>query len=156
MSALFKAATSAALAGMLLGATPTRAANPMQLMSYLIGRWNCSSYAAGQRTTYTATYSYALGGTWLRTINRSKNSTSEDMMTYGARTWRVIDMEPTGMASVLEGPDTGLAHIAMKTAYPKRGLNVTYDRVSMSRYTLTFSGTLNGKPAKWIETCTKQ
>lgn len=156
MRLLLKTAFAAGLTVMLLGATPTRVANPLQLMNYIIGQWNCTSDAGGRRTTYTATYSYAVNGQWLRTVNTSANYSSEDMMTYGNRTWRVIDMEPTGMASVLEGPDTGLAHIVMQTKYPKPGLNVTFDRQSMTHYTLSFSGTMNGKPARWVDTCTKR
>jgi hypothetical protein len=91
----------------------------------------------------------------MRTINTSAKSQSEDMMTYVNHGWTVIDMEPTGTMSVLTAPDTGLAHIALTTRYPKPGLSVTYDRVSMTKYTLTFAGTFGGKPAHWVDTCTK-
>jgi hypothetical protein len=155
MHTFFKAALSASLAAMLLGAAPLRVADPMTFMKFLVGRWNCTSTVAGKTQTYTATYAYALGGKWLRTINSSKGYSSEDMMTYGNHEWTVVDMEPTGAMSVLKAPDTGAAHIAMQTAYPKPGLNVTFDRASWTKYSLTFSGTLNGKPAKWKDTCTK-
>ena len=156
MRVLFKTAFAAGLAVSLLGAAPLRAANPLQLMHWIVGNWNCSSVAGARRTTYTATYSYALGGTWLRAVNTSNGSVSEDLLSYANRAWRIIDVEPSGMASVLEGPDTGLAHIALQTKYPKSGLNVTFDRLSTSKYTLTFSGMMNGKPARWQDVCTKR
>jgi len=132
-----------------------RAASPMKLVGYLAGRWNCSSTVGHTTTRYTADYAYALGGKWMRTINGSSKYHSEDMMTYVNRGWTVIDMEPTGTMSVLTGPDSGVAHIALTTRYPKPGLNVTFDRLSMMKYTLTFSGTLSGKPVHWVDICTK-
>lgn len=155
MQTLFKTALLTTLTAALLGATPTRVADPMKFLNYLVGRWNCSSTVGGNTQTYTATYAYALGGKWLRTINASKSYSSEDMMTYGDHEWTVVDMEPSGQMSVLKAPDTGVAHIPMQTAYPKPGLNVTFDRITFTKYALTFSGTMNGKPAKWKDTCTK-
>jgi hypothetical protein len=155
MQTLFRTALFTALAGMLLGAAPVRTADPMTFMRFLVGRWDCSSTVGGKTSTYTATYAYALGGKWLRTINTSKAYSSEDMMTYANHEWTVVDMEPTGMMSVLKAPDTGAAHIAMQTAYPKGGLNVTFDRLSWEKYSLNFAGTMNGKPARWKDTCTK-
>lgn len=153
---LFRPLLLAGLAAMLLGAAPVRVANPMTFLNFLTGTWTCNSIAAGTASEYTAKYSYALGGKWLRTINSSKGSNSEDMMTYSGHRWTVIDMEPDGMSSVLVAPDTGAAHIAFTAAYPKPGLNVTFDRISTTKYTLTFSGTMGGKPANWKDTCNKR
>jgi hypothetical protein len=155
MRVFFKTGLAAGMAFALLGAAPLRSANPLQLMHWIVGRWNCSSIAGSQRTTYTATYSYGLGGTWLRAVNTSHGSVSEDLLSYSNRTWRIVDVEPSGTVSVLEGPDTGLAHMALSSKYPKTGLNVTFDRRSTSKYTLTFSGMMNGKPAHWQDVCSK-
>jgi hypothetical protein len=144
------------LAALLLGATPTAVANPIALEQYLIGTWNCTSAAGSGMQNYTATYSYSMGRHWLRAVNTAKNSTSVDFMSYANRTWTVIDVEPTGDYSVLEAPDTGLSHQAYVTKYPKPGLHVTFDRQSMTHYTLTFSGTMGGKPAVWKDTCMKR
>jgi hypothetical protein len=146
----------AILALFMLGAPPLRAASPMKLLGYLTGTWDCTSTVGSTTTKYTADYAYALGGKWLRTINASPKYHSEDMMTYENRQWTVVDMEPTGSMSVLTGPDTGTAHIALKTAYPKSGLTVTFDRLSAEKYTLTFGGTLLGKPAHWVDACVKR
>jgi len=139
----------------LIGAAPVRVADPMKMLNYLVGRWNCSSSVGGTTTTYAADYTYALGGKWIRTINSSKRYQSEDMMAYANHRWMVVDMEPTGLMSVLDATDTGAAHIAMRTAYPRPGLTVTFDRLTKKKYTLKFGGTLGGKPAHWVDTCTK-
>lgn len=155
MQKIFTGLCAAALGALLLGAAPTRTADPLQLMHYIIGTWHCTSTQNGRQSTYTATYSYALNGGWLRSVNTAGGYTSEDLMSYANKTWRVIDVQPGGMASIVEGPDTGLAHIAMHSTYPAPGFNVTFDRQSTSRYTLTFSGSLGGKPANWQDVCTK-
>ncbi len=155
MHVFFKTAAAAGLAALLLGATPVRTANPIHMLGYLVGRWNCTSNAGGQSTTYTATYSYALGGTWLRAVNSSKEGNSEDLLSYQPGTWRVIDLDATGAAMIMDGHDTGLAHIVMQEKYPQTGLQITFDRQSLRKYTLTFGGTMNGKPAKWQDVCNK-
>ena len=146
----------AALPILILGAAPLRPASPMARIGYLAGSWNCRSTVNGVTTKYRADYAHALGGKWLRTINGSAKYHSEDMMTYQNGGWLVVDMEPTGTMSVLTAPDTGTAHIAMKTVYPKPGLTVTFDRVSTAKYTLTFGGMMLGKPAHWVDTCVKR
>jgi len=50
----------------LIGAAPVRVADPMKMLNYLVGRWNCSSTVGGTTTTYAADYTYALGGKWIR------------------------------------------------------------------------------------------
>ena len=143
-------------AALLTAAVPTRVADPMTFMHFLIGRWNCTTTLGGNTTTYTAEYTAVLGGQWMRTINSSKGYSSEDMMTYSDRHWLVVDMEPYRTASVLSAEDTGAAHIAFKPVYPQQGLNVTFDRKSFTDYTMTFSGTLKGKPANWVDNCTRR
>lgn len=123
---------AAALALFLLGAAPARDTDRLAQLHGLLGRRNCAS-----------------------SDNASKGATSEDMMSYANRTWTVIDMEPSGVSSVLKGPDTGVAHIALITKYPKAGLTVTFDLISATKYVTTFGGTLNGKRARWKDTCTK-
>lgn len=155
MHVFFRTAAAAGLAALLLGATPVRTANPIHMLNYLVGRWNCTSNAGGQSMAYTATYSYALGGRWLRAVNSSKEGTSEDLLGYQPGTWRVIDIDANGAAMMMDGHDTGLAHIVMQEKYPQTGLQITFDRQSFRNYTLTFGGTMNGKPAKWQDVCTK-
>lgn len=156
MYMLFRTAAAAGLAAMLLGATPVRTANPIHMLNYLVGQWTCTSNAGGLTTTYTAAYSYALGGTWLRAVNTEKEGSSEDLLSYAKGTWRVIDLDQSGEAMVMDGRDTGLAHIVMQEKYPRTGMQIAFDRHSFTKYTLTFSGAMDGKPAKWQDVCTKK
>ncbi len=151
----FKAALLLPLASLMTAATPMRAADPVTLLRYLVGTWNCSSTIAGKTTSYTAQYAMTMGGQWLRTTNASKGYESEDMMTYVKHHWLVVDIEPFRAVTTYTADDTGLAHIALKPAYPKDEPDVTFDRLTFTKYRLTFDGHMGGKAVHWVDTCTK-
>jgi hypothetical protein len=101
------------------------------------------------------------GSTWLRGMNRSSvhgtRSSSEDMQTYDAHRglWRIVDMEPDGSISVLEGRSSDPDHIVTASVYPDASQRVRYDRVSKNRYTLTFDFVINGKNEHWVDACSR-
>jgi hypothetical protein len=127
------------------------------LAAYLSGHWNCASGAQ----TYTVDWSMMPGSLWLRGINRStsagKMSSSEDMQTYDAshRIFRIVDMQPNGAVSVLNGRPANSDHIVSVSVYPNATRRVRYDRISRDQYTLTFDFVINGKVEHWIDTCSR-
>lgn len=116
-------------AAVLLGPAPTF----RSWSAYLAGTWNCRS----GNTPYKVTYRAALGGRWIRGINTSSTSQSEDMMTYDPRTkqWTVFDMEPSGAWSAMQGASDG-SDIRMHD--PRTRGTVTIHRVSQDEYQLVF------------------
>jgi len=129
----------------------------LTLAAFLSGHWSCVSGSQ----TYTADWSLVPHTEWLRGINTAVlaggTSTSEDMQTYDAArgVWRIVDMEPDGAMSVLEGRSNDVNHIATVSTYPDATQRVRYDRISEREYTLTFDFTIAGKPSHWIDDCTR-
>lgn len=100
---------------------------------YFSGTWNCLS----GKTPYTVSYRAALNGYWIRGMNVSRGSESEDMLTYSARTkqWTLFDMEPTGVWFAMHGSsDSSGIHLFDKVS----GLRVVIHRVDADRYDLEF------------------
>ena len=112
--------------------------------TYLGGTWVCRSGS----TPYTVTYQLALTGHWIRGINTSGASQSEDMLTYDAqkKRWTLYDMEPSGVSYAMRGPSTGSAiHLSDNTGH----FNIALARVNARVYHLRFldrSGKDMGKP----------
>jgi hypothetical protein len=129
----------------------------LALAAYLSGHWSCTSGSQ----TYTTDWSTVAGTQWLRGTNRSSahgvSSQSEDMQTYDAarHLWRIVDMEPDGSMSVLEGESSDSDHIATASVYPDASQRVRYDKVSSDRYTLTFDFVIKGKSQHWVDTCSR-
>jgi hypothetical protein len=143
----------------MLSAAPARDADPLVgQVARMSGTWSCSSVANGKTTTYVTTWSRLTGTRWLRGINRSGTSQSVDMETYDTKQhlWRIVDMEPDGSMSVLTGPASDPDHITTQSSYPDSTQNVRYDGLAPNRYTLTFDFILGGKPAHWVDDCTRQ
>ena len=144
---------------LLLSAAPARAADPFDVhVARMSGTWTCSSVADGKTTTYVTTWSRLAGARWLRGVNRSGASQSLDLETYDAKQhlWRIVDLEPDGSMSVITGPASDPNHVTMQSHYPDLTQNVRYDRLTPDRYALTFDFILGGKPAHWVDNCTRQ
>jgi hypothetical protein len=136
-------------------ATPAPAPSFAQLAAPMTGHWSCSSGTGPNASIYTADWALVPNAHWIRGINRTASSTSEDMETYNATTkqWRIVDMEPDGTISVLVGTATQIGHVATRSVFPDTSQYVRYDRVSSNAYTLTFDFLIKGKHARWVDTC---
>jgi len=140
-----------AIASIACGAAPLPPVAPAfsAWATYLRGEWGCRSGS----TPYTAFYELALGGHWIRAINTSGTSQSEDMLTYDARKkqWTLYDMEPTGVSSAMRGPSTGST---IRLSDNAGRLNLALERVSADLYHLQFLDR-NGKPAGKPDVCNR-
>lgn len=141
----------------LLAATPTRVADPMQLMSYLTGTWNCSVDIGGKKQTYKAVWAYTLGNAWLRETDSWPGGGDVAMLTYDrkARQWRTVVTESEGGITVFRAPDKGLAHVVYQSVYPDTSMNDIFDRTSTHQYTVHFVQVAGGKTTRGTDDCTK-
>lgn len=126
------------------------------LTAAMTGHWRCTS--GGQ--AYTADWTVLPNAQWIRAVNTSRlhgvTSMSEDMETYDAAhgVWRIVDMEPNGSMSILEGSGPA-GHVTVRSIYPDTSQHVRYDRVADRRYTLTFDFLVKGKHTRWVDVCTR-
>jgi hypothetical protein len=114
---------------------------------YLSGTWNCRSGS----TPYTVTYKPALGGRWVRGINTSAGSQSEDMLTSDPRTkrWTLFDMEPSGTWFAMHGhADVAKIRLADAQAH----LDLVIHRINQNEYRLEFQPQ-SGKPPGNPDVC---
>jgi hypothetical protein len=155
---VWRGAVSLALA--LMGcAAQARAADPMASLGYLVGTWNCTYRAGSQQTAYTATFAYAIGNNWMRERDTSTSGAGgENFITYQptehAWTSVVIGSDRTTTLFRANGGDD--KHIAYRSVYPNANLSDVFDRVSPTKYTLHFSGTVNSQPVTSVDVCTKR
>jgi hypothetical protein len=118
--------------------------------TYLQGEWICRSGA----TPYTVFYQRALSGHWIRGINTSGSSQSEDMLTYDVKKkqWTLYDMEPTGVSVAMHGPSTeSTIHLSDNEGRLKLDLL----RMSAGVYHLQFLNA-NGKPSGKPDVCSRR
>lgn len=118
--------------------------------TYFNGTWSCVS----GKTPYSVTYRPALGGRWIRGINTSRRSQSEDMMTYDAHTkqWTLFDMEPSGVWFAMHGQSRG------STIYlhdVPTHLNLAVHRISANEYHLEFQPQ-NGNAGGSADVCKRR
>lgn len=123
-----------------------------------VGHWSCTSVTGGKTTRYTTDWELIPGGRWLRGINRSGASASEDLETFdaAAQRWRIVDLEPEGAMSVLlsrRGDDArnSVAH----SVYPDGSQSVALHMHGDNAYTMNFDFVINGKHALWEDDCTR-
>ena len=118
---------------LLLAVAPSPSPILTDWSNYFSGTWHCLS----GKTPYTVSYRAALGGYWVRGINVSRASQSEDMLTYSARTkqWTLFDMEPTGVWFAMHGPSDAVGiHLFDSVSR----LHILVHRIDADGYALKF------------------
>jgi hypothetical protein len=152
---VFAAALLAAMA-----AAPAPAADPMTSLSYLVGSWNCTYNAGTQHVKYSAEYAYVMGNNWMRERDTWSGNGGSDvgLTTYepAANAWTEIVAVSERSTTVFRAKGSDAGHRVYQSAYPNALLNLTFDRVSDTEYTLHFHGTYGGKAMTSYDTCTKQ
>lgn len=141
-----------------LAAGAQRPVDPLTAMDWLKGHWMCTSVSGGKTTRYTTDWARVEGGRWIRGINRSGASASEDLVTYDrtSRQWRTVDLEPDGSMSVLLSvPGASALHVSTHSVYPNDSQTVALDKQSHGAYRLRFDFVLNGKHSLWEDDCTR-
>jgi hypothetical protein len=141
-----------------LGATAPARSDPMASLRFLVGNWTCTYNQGPAHVTYKATFAYDMGGNWMRERDSwTGGGGDEDSITYDPkrREWIAVVLENERTATLFHASYTGPAHIVYRSLHPNASLTDVFDRVSPTRYTLHFSGTLNGKAVKSHDVCVK-
>ena len=129
---------------------PTTPAPLTHWTQYLTGTWSCKSGI----TPYTAVYRPALGGRWIRAINTSGASQSEDMLTYDNRSkmWTLFDMEPGGASAAMHGESSGSRiHLSDPSSHARLAIH----RITGAEYHLEFLAQ-NGNGIASIDVCKRR
>lgn len=122
------------------GAVPMRTADPIALMNYLPGTWQCTTNYGGHMLAYRANYSYDQNGAWLTALDTSSMGTDRLLLSYDKtkRRFRAVATESDGSVTVFEAPGSSLAHIEYRSVFPDRSMQETFDRISRTHYTTNF------------------
>jgi len=150
---------SAAVVLTLLCAAPAGAADPLASLSYLVGTWNCTYNAGTQQIKYTAAYDYVMGNNWMRERDALTGGGSDvGLTTYEPKTntWTEVGAENGRSTTVFRAKGSDGGHRVYQSVYPNALLNLTFDRVSDTKYTLHFHGTYEGKTMTSFDVCAKQ
>ena len=143
----------------LLCAAPSRAADPLASLSYLVGTWSCTYNAGGRRIAYTSTYDYVMGHNWLRERDAWTGGGSDvGLTTYQRKSdaWTEIVAENERTTTVFRAKGSDGAHRVYRSVYPSTGMMLIFERISASKYTLHFNGTYDGKAMTSYDMCEKQ
>jgi hypothetical protein len=142
----------------LLCAVPAQASDPLASLSYLVGSWNCTFNSGAQHVKYTATYDYVMGNNWIRERDAWTGGSGDvGLTTYEPKTntWTEIVAENERSTTVFRATGSDGGHRVYQSVYPNALLNLVFDRVSDTEYTLHFHGTYEGKAMTSYDTCDK-
>jgi hypothetical protein len=141
-----------------LSFAPATASDPLSSLRFLVGNWTCTYHAGKTSLPYKAAFSYDLGGNWLRERDWWKGGgADEDLFTYDPkrRGWTAIVIEQERAAVVFHAAGSNPNHVVYRSVYPDTSMTDVFDRTSLTRYTLNFTQTAQGKTIKSTDVCVK-
>jgi hypothetical protein len=141
-----------------IGIVPAGGSDPLGSLRFLVGRWNCTYNAGKVHGLYAATFSYDMGGNWLRESDSWTGGGGDlGMFTYEPKRhgWTAVVLENDRTTTVFRASGSNPNHIVYRGAYPDTSMTDVFDRTSPTRYTLQFSQTTGGKTMKSTDTCVK-
>lgn len=127
-------------------------------LAFLIGAWSCSYTAGGHSTLYSTTFGYDLGKNWI--VERDTYGggggavayLTNDRKAYGL-TYAVFGSDRS--TTIFRAGDDQPSYIVWRSVFPKQGLTDVFQRVSSKKFTLHFSGVLDGQAVTSSDVCTK-
>jgi hypothetical protein len=135
------------------------AADPMSALGFLVGTWHCSYNAGKVHGAYTATFSYDLGGNWMRERDSwTGGGGDQGMFTYEPkrRAWSAVVIEEDRTTVVFRGAGNDANHIVYRSVYPDASMTDIFERRSATSYALHFTQNAGGKTTKSTDTCVKE
>jgi hypothetical protein len=130
----------------------------IMLAHYLTGTWNCTYRAGAVHLAYAATYAHDRGGQTLRETASWKGGGDEELLAFDAQhhDWTAVVFEDQGTTTILRASGSNPNKIAYGSIYPDKGLAVTFDRVSSTKYTLHATMHSGGKTITSVDTCIRR
>ncbi len=143
------------LASLVLAAALPATASPLDGLHYLVGPWHCTYRAGASRLAYDATYVYDLDGHTLRESASWAGGGDEELLAYDAqrRGWTAVVFDDQGTTTILRASGSDPNHIAYRSVYPDASIDVTFDRISATKYTLHATVRSSGKTITSVDTC---
>jgi hypothetical protein len=141
-----------------LNAAPAAAKDPLSSLRFLVGTWKCSYHAGKAHAYYKATYSYDLGGNWLRESDSWAGGGSDlGMITYEPKTlgWTAVVLEEDRTTTLFRAPASSPNRIVYRSIYPSTAMTDVFERESPTRYTLHFTQNAGGKTIESTDVCVK-
>lgn len=151
-----KIAIAALLAALMPAPALAATTAPLARMGYLVGAWKCTYNAGSVHLPYDTTYAYDRDGHILRQIaSFAGGSGDEELLSYDAQhnVWTAIVLDDQGDATVMHAISRDPNHIAYRSVYPDANVDVRFDRLSASQYTLRGTVRSGGKTTTSIDTC---
>lgn len=127
-------------------------------LGFLIGAWSCTYTGGGQHATYSATFSYDLANNWIRERDAWAGGGGDvAYITWDAKGggWTYAAFESDRTTTIFRAGNDSPAHIVYRSVYPKTGMTDVFQRVSPTKYTLHFTGILDGKQLTSDDVCVK-
>ncbi len=137
---------------------PGSAADPLASLRFLVGTWHCTYQSDKTHVEYKATFSYEMGGNWLRESDSwTRGGSDLGMFTYEPKRhgWTALVLENERAAVVFHGGGSNPVHVVYRSIYPDASMTDIFDRTSPVRYTLHFTQTSGSKVVKSADTCVK-
>jgi hypothetical protein len=141
-----------------LNGAPAAAKDPLSSLHFLVGTWKCTYQAGKTHLYYKATYSYDLGGDWLRENDSWAGGGSDlGMITYEPKThgWTAVVLEQDRGTTIFRAPGSNPNRVAYRSVYPTTTMTDVFERGSPTRYTLRFTQNAGGKTMKSTDLCVK-
>jgi len=151
-----KYAVTAVLCAVLC-AQPVVASQPAS-SRFLIGNWTCTYHAGKTSMKYTATFSYDLGGNWMRERDWwTGGGADEGMFTYDPKRggWTAVILEQEGATVVFHAAGSNPNYITYRSVFPDASMTEIFERTSSTKYALHFTQTAHGKTIESNDTCVK-
>jgi hypothetical protein len=124
----------------------------------LVGTWNCTYTAGAHPTTYSATFAYAMGRSWMHEIDSSGGAANvEALYTYEPKstTWTAVITGSDRTVTIFRAVGASVTHIVYHSVYPDASMTDIFDRLSATKYALHFTQIANGKTTRSSDVCIK-
>ena len=147
-----------AIATLLTAAGAASGGDRLTSLNYLIGTWTCSYHAAGApASTYSATFSPAIGGNWIEEADAYPGGGDIAFYTYDKKTkmWSITVVDSERATTIFRAADTGTDRLIWRSVFPDTSMMERFDKDSPTQFSIHFAQTVKGKTVTSWDVCKK-